>query len=340
MATPMSPLDREADFSTIQELLDQGILSPEAREQAMQCMIPPPARWREWADRLLMSLGTALLVAGIIFFFAYNWDQMQKWGKFVLVESALLISLLAVLRQGIDTMSGRVAFGAAAVLVGAFLAVFGQIYQTGADAWQLFAGWAGLILPWAIISRMSFMLMLQTILVQLSVGLYAEQVAIPARMLERGDEVLLVALVGLVAVVLQEGLWQRGLEWAKAPWVSRVFFLSCLLPLWFQANMFVWRDSTFQAASTGAGFVLYLALSVAGGWWFWAQRRDFPTLTFVMIAGAIFLNSALFRVLTVGNHGPEVGALFLMAGAAIISFGGLALGLKRLVEIDREERGG
>ncbi|MBC8290414.1 MAG: DUF2157 domain-containing protein, partial [Planctomycetes bacterium] len=36
---------------------------------------------------------------------------------------------------------------------GVFLAVFGQVYQTGADEWLLFAGWAGLILPWTALSR-------------------------------------------------------------------------------------------------------------------------------------------------------------------------------------------
>jgi len=158
--------------------------------------------------------------------------------------------------------------------------------------------------------------------------------------LEWGDDFLLVALVGMGAVVLQESLWQRGLEWAKARWVNRVFCLSCLLPLWFLANMFVWGDSVIRPASGGAAFALYLALSVAGCWWFWAQRRDFPTLTFVLIAGALFLNSVLLRALTFGHRGSEVGILFLMAGAAIISFGGLAIGLKHLVEIDREERGG
>ena len=42
---------------------------------------------------------------------------------------------------------------AASVLVGVLLAVIGQVYHTGADAYSLFAAWTLLILPWTLASR-------------------------------------------------------------------------------------------------------------------------------------------------------------------------------------------
>ncbi len=38
------------------------------------------------------------------------------------------------------------------IATGALLALIGQIYQTGADIWQLFAIWVALIIPWVVIS--------------------------------------------------------------------------------------------------------------------------------------------------------------------------------------------
>src|SRR5690606_4337267 len=41
----------------------------------------------------------------------------------------------------------------ASIITGSLLALFGQIYQTGADTWQLFFAWAILITPWVVIAR-------------------------------------------------------------------------------------------------------------------------------------------------------------------------------------------
>ncbi len=61
----------------------------------------------------------------------------------LLLGSALLSVHFAArekLRQSLDTVSG--------LMLGLSLAVIGQIYQTGADSYQLFLLWALLLLPW------------------------------------------------------------------------------------------------------------------------------------------------------------------------------------------------
>ncbi len=35
--------------------------------------------WWRWASRLLLLVGAALVLAGIVFFFAYNWARMAAW---------------------------------------------------------------------------------------------------------------------------------------------------------------------------------------------------------------------------------------------------------------------
>ena len=52
--------------------------------------------------------------------------------------------------HGLDAVAGRISLFATAFLSGILLAVFGQVYQTGADPYGLFLAWALLILPWAV----------------------------------------------------------------------------------------------------------------------------------------------------------------------------------------------
>jgi hypothetical protein len=54
---------------------------------------------------------------------------------------AALLTLLAGFAslRPTDDMAGRAALGGAQIMSGVLMAVIGQTYQTGADAWQLFA---------------------------------------------------------------------------------------------------------------------------------------------------------------------------------------------------------
>ncbi len=77
---------------------------------------------------------------------------MPAMAKFGIIE--LLIVALAILIwwRWYDAVS-RTALLAAGFLFGALFAVFGQIYQTGADSWELFRAWALILLPLALLSR-------------------------------------------------------------------------------------------------------------------------------------------------------------------------------------------
>ena len=41
--------------------------------------------WNSWAMGALLALGAGHLLAGIIFFFAYNWNDLSPFVKFALV---------------------------------------------------------------------------------------------------------------------------------------------------------------------------------------------------------------------------------------------------------------
>jgi uncharacterized membrane protein len=95
-------------------------------------------------------LAAALFGLGVVMWIAANWDTLGRSGRF-----ALLQAFVAVMGIGALARPGaRAPLSLLALLgTGALFAYFGQTYQTGADAWQLFALWALLALPFALAAR-------------------------------------------------------------------------------------------------------------------------------------------------------------------------------------------
>ena len=81
---------------------------------------------------------------------------MGKMGKFALVEGALVITIalyVALSFRRRFKLIRQLLLLVASIITGSLLALFGQVYQTGADTWQLFFGWAVLVIPWVAIAR-------------------------------------------------------------------------------------------------------------------------------------------------------------------------------------------
>ncbi|KXU35313.1 hypothetical protein AXK12_05555 [Cephaloticoccus capnophilus] len=122
-------------------------------------------RWQLLGNRLLAFLGAALLAAALIFFFAYNWAELHRFAKFAVGFGAFLTAAAFALTSTGRRQNGaapnleartarrRAALFAATLCIGALLALIGQVYQTGADLWELFALWALLVIPFALLAR-------------------------------------------------------------------------------------------------------------------------------------------------------------------------------------------
>ncbi|WP_341891999.1 DUF2157 domain-containing protein [Variovorax sp. YR752] len=94
----------------------------------------------------LAALAAALLGLGLIFWIAANWATLGRFGRFAVLQGALLsMGLAALWRPALRAPLALVVL----LATGALFAYFGQTYQTGADPWQLFALWAALMLPLA-----------------------------------------------------------------------------------------------------------------------------------------------------------------------------------------------
>ncbi len=136
-------------------------------------LLPDQHGWLQFLDRLLLGLGTLLLVSGIIFFFAANWDGIGRFTRFALVEAAFLVCLLLLWRLGSTSLAGQAALAGAVLLTGVLLALVGQTYQTGADNWELFFAWSLLVFPWVALGKNSILWLIWLGLINLCTITYA-----------------------------------------------------------------------------------------------------------------------------------------------------------------------
>lgn len=133
--------------------------------------------WQKFLRLFLIVLGIGFTVLGIVFFFAYNWDGLHKFVKIGLLEGLVILTTGLVLFPKIHIGVRRIILTGAAILVGVLFAVFGQIYQTGADAYDFFLVWTVFITLWAIVSNFTPLWLIYLVLINLTVILYSQQVA-------------------------------------------------------------------------------------------------------------------------------------------------------------------
>lgn len=133
--------------------------------------------WEKFLKLLFISLGVGFTTAGILFFFAYNWADLHKFVKIGLVESLILIITLIILLSKINLEVKNVLLTGASILVGVLFAVFGQIYQTGANAYDFFLSWTIFITLWVIFSNFAPLWGIFITLINTTIILYSEQVA-------------------------------------------------------------------------------------------------------------------------------------------------------------------
>jgi uncharacterized membrane protein len=211
--------------SHILDWSEQGLVPSERLRDAFELagVMPGESDWRHFIDRMLLFIGVLLLGAGVIFFFAFNWQDLGRYAKFALVETPLLIALAFIWRLGVDSMAGKAALLLASLLTGALLALVGQTYQTGADTYELFTAWAVAILPWVLVARFSALWIVWILLVNLALAFYFLTFGILWGILFAPEKMLwLLFAWNTLALAVWEVLARRGVQWLRERWALRL----------------------------------------------------------------------------------------------------------------------
>ncbi len=133
--------------------------------------------WKKFLKTLFISLGVCFTTSGVIFFFAYNWDDLSSFTKIGLIEGLIVIATSATLLLRINLVFRNIILTGAAMLVGVLFAVFGQIYQTGANAYDFFLAWTACITLWVAVSNFPPLWLIFIALVNTTFILYVIQVS-------------------------------------------------------------------------------------------------------------------------------------------------------------------
>lgn len=249
--------------SQILEWAEQGAISPPNTWSALKAagVIPSDPDWRTFIDRLLLVLGALCLALSLVFFIAYNWTDMGRWFRFSLVQTAVLLSVLAYWKIGANSLAGKLALLVACLALGVLLAYFGQTYQTGADTWQLFASWAVLMLPWALLGRFAPLWLLLLALLNLSLMLYF-QVWQGIFWLYFGAEGMAWTLFLLNGAAWAAWEWASPrVTWMAARWWVRLIACGAGASITFAVLDAIWDEATFGMASW-LGYTAWLAVVV------------------------------------------------------------------------------
>jgi uncharacterized membrane protein len=210
--------------SSILQWAEQGLIPPERLLEVLDVagVAPDAKQWARFVDRFLLWTGSLFLGAGAIFFFAYNWQDMGRVLKFGIAEALIIAAIALYIKVGEEKPFGKAMLFLAAVFIGVLLALFGQVYQTGADTWELFANWALLILPWVLVGRFAAIWILWLIITNLAIILYF-QVFHGVFWLAFSVEGELIALLAFNSGALLT--WELGacrFDWLAERWAMRL----------------------------------------------------------------------------------------------------------------------
>jgi len=322
----ISPLNQRASIPLLRRLLDQKMLTL-SEAKAMEACVRRELPWRLWLDRGLLSLGVVLILAGIGYFFAHNWNHLTDTDKLVLAGGSVFVSLAGATWAGFDRFPGKILLLAASALVGVFLGVFGMVYQTDANSYELFAEWAVLIFPWVVLGRFMPLWIFWVALLNVFLGCYW-----PVTYLQNLFESLNVFRYETISLALLNGFalltWEfanlRSVSWMDRGWSRLILLTVTLVPASVETAGEIFRTWDDGASSMAAfiACILYAALVVGLGYYYSRARYSLPALAITTLSVCTVTTCLAIRVLNF-DHADENAGIWLIAGVIILAiFGG------------------
>ncbi|WP_145525965.1 DUF4401 domain-containing protein [Yersinia rohdei] len=278
-------------------------LSPTVYQQILHyCGVRPNLMgWRSFLTAFLTLLGLLALVAGAVFFIAWNWAAMPKMAKFALAQLLIIALAVVVWWRWYDAVA-RMALLAVGLSFGGLFALYGQVYQTGADSWELFRAWAGVLLPLALLGRQNALWFCTWVIANLAFQLYYL-----SRVWLLFDDIMPsflswlpnVILYGYLAVQIALLLVREALaeytaknhpsSWLASRWFSRVMAAYLLLTLTLLVVDSLWSRAFFS----GTPLIVWGAVLATGYGYYRYRRPDLCMLTLgvisLMVVGCVLI---------------------------------------------------
>ena len=323
-----------ANRRVIEELSSHTLISADAREYGLR-LLYPSQNWGLWVSRMLLVFGVSLILSGIVYFFAFNWTKITPEMKLGSIQISILGCLGASYFYGLQRLSGKILLLSSSVLVGVFLAVFGQIYQTGADAYNLFMMWALLTLPWVIISEFAALWVVWLVISNTFLALYWTQAALPERETEMMIFSYLASFNGLF-LGLREYFLTKGVHWLEEQW-TRVVLVAPILVYALIPTIALIVEPSRATHSIVFGALLSAVVHAVFYIVYRFKLPDMWGLAATILSGCIILESAIFKALTeVFRHSDAI--MYLLMGGITLGVFTLAIIKLRVIAKEMEKK--
>ncbi len=287
-----------------------------------------PNQWFRFIRVSLLWLSVLSIAFGVIFFFAYNWDNISTASKFVMIQVLMLVSLFAYTQTKRYSNANTTILFFLAMLLGSLFALFGQTYQTGKDPWQLFMIWALFVMPIAFTSRSSSLWLLWLALTCLTLNLIlGVRYGFLGVLFDHERELLLYSFLGIVASVLFEFLFYSRFKLLANRIASQVALIATMV-----AFSWVAIYSIFDQSMKSFDGLFYLAWMAAVYYFYRVKTVDVLVLSSWVISGIVGIISILARII----DSDLEGATFLLLGLVIIGLS--TMGGKWLMSLLKEKK--
>lgn len=310
------------------EFIEQGAIPADKVDDALAAtgLLPNKKAWQVFIDQLLLWLSGLALSFAMLFFIAYNWEELGRFAKFGMVQVFMLLAI-AIYWMRSELIIGKVALLVASISLGVLLAFYGQTYQTGADPWQLFFNWALLMLPWALIARFSAIWILWLSLVNLTCILYYQTFdnlfgGLFGSLFSATAVLWSVFLLNTLAL----GCWEllsTKIYWLDQPWAIRIVAVGAGMPAtWLALHAIFSRD-----ASAWSGLVW--AIFSAGIFFYYRKIKvDLFMLAGGCLSGIVVIASVVGNALL--RSRGEAGDFLILALLIIGLSAGAAIWLGKI----------
>jgi uncharacterized membrane protein len=331
MESSSSPLDRAASIPLLRRLLAADALRS-GEVKRMEGRLRREMPWRLWLDRGLLMAGIILIAAGIGYFFAHNWQHLTENDKLGLAGGSVLAAFAGAIYAGAHRFAGKWLLLTASLLVGVFIAVFGQIYQTGADTFELFRAWALLVLPWAALGQFMPLWLFWLALVNLTIGFYWPVSFYLISGSQNAEvcfqlETLSLFALNLAALSLREWAGWARIAWIDRGWSALVLVGAVLVPETAETVYEVLRtwDSHSDLSFAPAVVAFYSGVVVVVAYYYGTVRPSLPALALGAFSVCGVLTVLAARAVFPDGAGSPWAGQWLVMGILVLAIFGIGV---------------
>jgi uncharacterized membrane protein len=235
-----------------------------------------------------------------------------------------MMTAIIITRKELDAVA-QIFMTAIVVMIGVCFTVFGQIYQTGADAYDLFLVWTLAAIPFVLISRYPPLWLLFLILINATTHLWGEQI------LSHNIQnvvFLILFVVNIIATVI----WEYCTQTKKWTYTSRWFPRSTFLAATIHITILIWlamlKHSTVEQPYASIAFLLGTVFFPIVIYLYLRRIKDLMFVAGVVIALMVLLSTFIIRFIS-----SDLGGFFL---AGITCVGLTIFMVKLLIETNKK----